>query len=123
MNANESCIGIFWYYQNEIICKKLLLSESTKDSLGINDSPFQHIQEWEVKHIFLPKYPELIESEYQEFPRGRVVYLSKKNLFVIYADKRCLNKKIKQQLIDSFNLLSSNTIFKTDPHYKTFRCN
>jgi hypothetical protein len=121
MNPNESCIGIFWYYQSEVICKKLLLADSKKDSLGIFDCPFQHIQEWEDKHIFLPKYPELFGSEYQELPRGRVVYLSKKNLFVVYADKTCLNKKTKQQLIDSFDLPTSNIIFKSDPHYKVYK--
>ena len=121
MNFNESYIGIFWFYQNSIICKKLLLSESKKDALGIHDSPFQHVHEWESKNIFLPKHPELFGTEYQELPRGRVVFLSNKNLVVIYTDKACLSKEVKKQLIDSFCLPSSNTIFKSDPHYKTFK--
>ena len=121
MNFNESYIGIFWFYQNSIICKKLLLSESQKDTLGIHDSPYQHVQEWEGKNVFLPEHPELFGTEYQELPRGRVVYLSHKKLFAVYADKSCLNKETKEQLIDIFFLPSSNTIFKRDPHYKTFK--
>ena len=121
MNLNESCIGIFWFYQGELISKKLLILDSSSDSLGIHDSPFQHIHEWENKHIFMPKHPELLGTEYQELPRGRIVYLNHKKLFVIYTDKACLNKEAKKQLIDSFCLPSSNTIFKSDPHYKTFK--
>jgi len=45
------------------------------DEIGMVDSPFQHIKEWENKHIYLPHFKELIASEYQELPRGRVVYL------------------------------------------------
>jgi len=121
MQFTESYIGIFWLYQGTLICKKLPLTESHEDMLGLYDSPFQHIQEWESKNIYLANHPELIGTEYQEIPRGRVVYSNAKKTFTVYADKVCLNKKAKYLIINNFELPSENTLFKSDPHYQTFK--
>jgi hypothetical protein len=122
MQFIESDIGIFWSYQDTLICKKMPLAESQEDSLGFQDSPFQHIQEWEGKRIYLANHPELFGTEYQELPRGRVVYSGKKSIFTVYADKACLTKKIKNQIIEDFNLPIESTRFKSDQHYQTFMC-
>ncbi|MFS1424377.1 hypothetical protein [Shewanella sp. 10N.286.48.B5] len=121
MQFCESFIGIFWFYQGTLICKKLLISESKEDTLGIHDSPFQHIQEWESKNIYLASHPELLGTEYQELPRGRVVYSSRKKAFTVYGDKACLTKKAKIIIINNFKLPTENTLFKSDPHYQIFK--
>jgi hypothetical protein len=120
MQFTDSYIGIFWFYQDTLICKKMPLAESQLDSLGFHDSPFQHIQEWEVKTIYLANHPELFGTEYQELPRGRVVYSSKKRMFTVYADKACLTKKAKNKIIEYFNLPKEKTVFRSDPHYQIF---
>jgi hypothetical protein len=70
MLAIENNIGIFWLYKDTLIYKKQLLSETHEDTIGMHDSPFQHILEWEDNQIYLSKHSELLGTEYQELPRG-----------------------------------------------------
>jgi len=84
------------------------------------DSPFLHITEWESKNIYLPKFKELIASEYQELPRGRVVYSNVKKESTVYMDSSLFVKENKEKLIDYFNITSGNVVWKKDSHYKTY---
>ena len=121
MQFIESYIGIFWLYQGTLICKKMPLFESKKDVLGLHDTPFQHIEEWEEKKIYLANHPDLFGTEYQEIPRGRIVYSNVKKAFTVYADKVCLTKKNKTLIIKDFKIPSERALFKSDPHYQTFK--
>lgn len=120
MQFIESYIGIFWLYQGTLICKKMPLFQSKKDDLGLYDTPFQHIEEWEDKRIYLANHPGLFGTEYQEIPRGRIVYSNIKKVFTVYADKVCLTKKNKTLIIKDFKIPSERALFKSDPHYQTF---
>ena len=60
------------------------------------------------------------ELEYSMFPRGRILYNVKDNVFYVYADRNVLKDKDKiAQLIKEFNLPKYNVAFKRDEHYKT----
>ena len=113
-------VGIFWFYKNKLIAKKIDIKELETDEIGIVDSPFQHITEWESKNIYLPSYKELIASEYQEFPRGRVVYATLSKTFICYMDNSLFTASHKQQLIKFFGLLDCNIVWKKDAHYKIY---
>jgi hypothetical protein len=84
------------------------------------DSPFQHITEWESKNIYLPKFKELIASEYQELPRGRVIYSTKTKKMTVYMDRTLFSLENKKKLINHFNITSDNVLWKKDSHYKTY---
>ena len=119
----EEHIGIFWLYQNTIVAKSLLAKNVNADSLGLRDVAFQHIDVWENERIYMPTFPELIGSEYQEFPRGRVIYSNKKNKFIIYADRACLTEQVKKEILFRFNLQQvreeNRVTYRLDPHYRT----
>lgn len=41
-------IGIFWYFENKIIGIVHDLNQSDQDSLGLIDSPYTHVEYWEI---------------------------------------------------------------------------
>ncbi|PCH93821.1 MAG: hypothetical protein COB83_13080 [Gammaproteobacteria bacterium] len=105
-----------------MIAKKVSIDEITPDDIGMIDSPFQHITEWESKNIYLPKYKELIASEYQELPRGRVVYCDLTKKVTVYMDSSLFSLVNKKKVINYFDITNSNVevIWKKDSHYKTY---
>jgi hypothetical protein len=113
-------IGIFWIYQGKILGKARDLAEGESSVLGLIDSPDNHIDLWEGDLDFLALFPELRDQEYQQVPRGRVMYASHENKAVVYMDKSLYQTKTAKQLvIDFFALHAVNVSWKTDPHYTT----
>jgi hypothetical protein len=119
----EEQIGIFWLYQNTIIAKSMLAINVNADSLGLRDVAFQHIDVWEHERVYMPTFPELVDTEYQVLPRGRIIYSNEKNKFIIYADKACLTEQVKKEILDRFKLQQvrekKRVTFRIDPHYRT----
>ena len=113
-------IGIFWCYNGIILAKKSLTLDVKVNSCGNRDTSFEHINEWETKRIYLPNFPELIGSEYQEIPRGRIIFSETSKTYTVFADKTCLNNRIKQAIKNEFNLNDCKVRFKSDPHYQVF---
>ncbi|MER2492513.1 hypothetical protein [Catenovulum sediminis] len=123
MQDNAPHIGIFWLYKSTVVAKKTQLSQLLADHLAIYDSDFSHMTEWEDKLVFLPMFPELLGSEYQEIARGRIVYIEPKGVFRIYADKSIMqNANYRALVIDSFGLTGFNCLWLADPHYRVFKC-
>lgn len=66
---------------------------------------------------------DLANYDYDYFPRGRIVYNTDEDEFIVYIDE-CLNKPdIKSEIISYFKLPRSNTKFDFDEHYKCHECN
>ncbi len=84
------------------------------------DSPFEHITEWEKHCIYLPDFKELTSSEYQEYPRGRIVYSTVTQKAMIYMDSSLFVKKYKRLLINYFDLADCSVTWKKDSHYQVF---
>lgn len=78
-------IGIFWYFQNQIIGIAHNFNQSDQDSLGLIDSPYTHVEYWEV---LKQKIPELQSLEYDEISLGRVIYNSLSNKIVVYMNTK-----------------------------------
>ncbi|MCC2605511.1 hypothetical protein [Planctobacterium marinum] len=120
MNKPEPCVGIFWCYRQHIIAETTPRLAVATDSLGIVDSYFQHIDSWEHKHLYLPDFPELYGSEYQELPRGRVLYNARRQHFIVYADRSVMVSTIKKRIAARFSFPVAACLWQTDPHYRHF---
>ena len=108
-------IGIFWFYKNKVIGISHSYSLKDADSLGLIDSDFTHVEYWEeIKRII----PELKDKEYEELPRGRVIFNVNRGKTIIYLDKTLLIRNKVNQILEFFSLDFENTILKKDPHYK-----
>jgi hypothetical protein len=63
------------------------------------------------------------DIEYDEYPRGRVAYDTKKRQYYLFADACILkNKTAVTMIMNEFNLPWSNTVADKDPHYKCPAC-
>lgn len=112
-------IGIFWFHGNDIIAKKCNLKDGTQTIAGLIDSPFDHWLVWD--EISKPK--ELWGLEYQQLPRGRVLYDIHNKKANIYLDKNLCSADHKQKIRIFFELQSVAIKWSLDSHYRTLNIN
>lgn len=60
--------------------------------------------------------------DYDYYPRGRVVYLPKRNTFILYIDP-CLTNDDVQQIACLFGLVGQPVEVTGDEHYRCSGCN
>src|ERR1700689_2604442 len=89
MTQGQSMVGIFWLIGDRLILDTSPLSEAEPygDCLGHRTS---HIDYWTAQQSLRTVPPDL---EYEEPPRGRVVYNTKTQRFAVYADRCILKNK------------------------------
>jgi hypothetical protein len=113
--ATEPRLGIFWLVNGKLLIDSAPLSECEKYGDHLN-YPGSHIHVWEQWRQ-VGKAP--VESEYEEFPRGRVMYGT---TFALLADRCILKHKDLIARIKVELHLPKTTALGTDPHYRCFRC-
>jgi hypothetical protein len=118
-------LGIFWLLpaDGEIV---LLTHDVTPDEAeeygDCLTSPLSHYRAWEAvrrgKKVIAPLTPatkRLISThEYEEWPRGRVLYERPAQRFVVYADRQIF---AHAALVNAYFGLPEGTPWRTDPHY------
>ena len=111
-------MGIFWLVDGKTLIDSTSLSEAEPYGDHLTH-PRSHIDVWEQWRLG-GKVPG--ESEYEEFPRGRVVYNTKIQRFTLLAD-RCIlrDKDVGSRIMSGMNL-PEGTATDTDSHYRCFRC-
>ena len=114
-----SKVGIFWVYKNTVIGKARELQDGEENVPGLIDSPDSHVDLWERQQCFLAQFSELLGTEYQDVPRGRVIYSTKDKKTIIYMDKVLHTVKIKKIISNFFELKNTDILWKTDKHYTT----
>ena len=115
----QSKVGIFWLVGERLILDASPLSEADPygDCLTHRNS---HIDYWTEQQSLgaVPK-----EMEYEEPPRGRVVFNRKNERFMLYADRCILDKRAVVNLIkELMHLPSDRTDVGTDGHFGHYRC-
>lgn len=109
-------IGIFWYFKNQVIGIAHHFNQSDQDSLGLIDSTYNHVECWDT---LKQSFPNLQELEYEDIPRGRVIYNTKKQNTYVYMDAKLFKTLIAKQIAAFFELDFDSIIWMKDPHYKT----
>lgn len=87
-----------------------------------------HAEFWEFLTRLGPNYLQSINvptipaySEYDDWPRGRVVYDTRSDRFIIYADRQLHNRPFINQILRAFDLPPEKTTIQTDMHYARTR--
>lgn len=126
-DGSQPCVGIFWRVAQEagskLVCHVVSLEEA--DPYGdFLTHPTGHYEIWEgwkqagvmaLKSMGLP--PEIAFTEYEDHPRGRVVYNSVSREFTIYADRRLQGRKTIADLAELFGIERSKFVVRSDSHY------
>jgi len=123
-------VGIFWRIPQAgklpvlvTDCTSLAEAEAYGEFLT---HPRGHYDVWEkwqslgsegLKRDGLP--PEVAWYEYEQLPRGRVVFHVPTETFIIYADSLLHDPMTVARITTLFTLTTSTFIVKTDQHYQT----
>ena len=109
--------AIFWKTPARVI----VFDEDSaiEQSLNIADYSGSHVQMWESVRR---QYPDLALTEYDEFPRGRLIWDDNKATYFFYADSKILSDPTAVQTVlekagvspDKFTVRLCR-----DPHYRT----
>ena len=115
----EPCVGIIFLVGKTLLIDRTLVSEGEiYGDFRIHERG--HATYWETlkKTGLVPQ-----DSEYDDFPRGRVAYNTKTEKYSLFLD-RCIlkNKSIVKKIITELNLPTRSTKTDTDSHYKCYRC-
>lgn len=111
-------IGIFWIYKDEVIGRTVPLSAGGENYPGLVDSPDNHVEVWDEPR-FLSVHPELNLREYQEIPRGRVLWNMNNRRAIVYMDSTLHAPKNKTRIATFFEFEGCEVQWETDPHYTT----
>jgi len=129
MEGDYLMVGIFWLVETAegvslITCKVMLdLAEEYGDCLT---SPVNHYDAWEAaktgRSQLAPLCPGtqrvIATTEYEAWPRGRVVFDRTRPGFIVYADRQAFSYA---SLICKRFSLHENTKFQADLHYRKTR--
>jgi len=114
----EPRVGIFWVLNGEPLIDSAPLPEAEPYGDHLTH-PRGHAAVWE-------RYQRggivSQEMEYEESPRGRVMYNTKTRRFTLLADRCILRDKDLVRKIKSQMNLPRNTERDTDSHYRCFAC-
>lgn len=109
-------IGIFWFLQKQVIGIAHPFNLNDADSIGLIDSPYTHVDYWKNMQSV---YPELRHYEYEQIPRGRVIFDANKEKAIVYMDKKLFNTVTATKIYDFFDIDSEYAFPRKDPHYRT----
>lgn len=129
--ATSGQVGVFW-----LVCgadgqvgmpwraASLEVAEPYGDCLTFGEGHYETWLGWQAGVLRLPAAtPALLraiaEAEYEEWPRGRVVYERTPDRFVIYADRQAFAHRARIEA--GFGLPSGRTAMRTDLHYQSSR--
>jgi hypothetical protein len=107
-------IGIFWIVNNRVDGFKEPIDNGENYGDTVQPS-VDHFTYWER---FISRYPQLKIFEYDEVPRGRVIYDKKNKVFVILSSKRVLNNKDLVRDVCLFYEIDGNVELRWDEHYE-----
>jgi hypothetical protein len=124
-------IGIFWRVQTAKATPVLLADSVPLDQAerygdflthGGHYEFWSSMAELAASELRRRNLPDVAKwSEYEEWPRGRVVFHVLTNRFTIYADRKLQGAKIIEQIVNRFMLPTDRVDVQGDPHYISVR--
>jgi hypothetical protein len=115
----EPQVGIFWVVDGAPVVAGTPISE-VKECAGFKDYAGSHYEHWGrlQEQRLVPSY-----VEYEQHPRGRIVYNARTRRFALYADKCILaDQKMVASIMKGLHLPAERTKTDTDLHYRCYRC-
>jgi len=114
----ESRVGIFWLLNGKLLIDSTPLDEAERYGDFLTH-PRGHAEVWEDYQRNGTVFP---ETEYEEPPRGRVMYSTKTRLFTLLADRCILKRMALVTQIKEEMHLPKDTKIGGDSHYRCSTC-
>ncbi len=118
--GEEPRVGIFWLLgDGSLLVDSTSLAESEPYGECLTHSR-SHIDKWTE---FQRQGIVARDIEYEEMPRGRVVYDTRQKRFAIYGDRCILRRKVViRKIMAAMNLPKKRTEASPDEHYRCSTC-
>ena len=78
--------------------------------------PRGHLAVWEASRAALS-----LQDEYDDYPRGRIVFDTSLQLFIVYLDRSLDVPEFRRAVTHYFALPDGGTVFRHDAHYSRAR--
>lgn len=115
----EPKVGIFWLVDGKLISDVTPVSsaEAYGECLGHAKGHFQYWSELQRTGT-IPA-----DTEYEDPPRGRIVFNGGTGQYILYADK-CIREqsKVVHKILRDFALPEDGTVLSGDEHYRCRVC-
>lgn len=124
IDSEVASVGIFWRVAGVLVVDRSTLddAETYGDCITHAAGHYERWQEWQAlgsTRIASMGYPErIVLTEYDDWPRGRIVYETLARRFVIYADRRLQAPETIDTIKAAFGLGGAEVIVKSDLHYR-----
>jgi hypothetical protein len=120
-------VGIFWLVQSPGDEVRLLTAgcpldqaEPYGDCLTFSPGHYETWAHWRRDRSAEPALRAIVRSyEYEDWPRGRIVFDRARDLFVLYADRKLLTTAMIARLKTQFHLPAERTEVQSDLHYQS----
>jgi hypothetical protein len=120
-------LGIFWMVQTKNGAARLLAAgcpleqaEPYGDFLTYGPGHYDTWTKWRRDRGIGPALRDIVRShEYEDWPRGRIVFDRSKDRFILYADRKLMAPEMIAIIREHFHLPADRTSVKGDIHYKT----
>jgi hypothetical protein len=120
-------VAIFWLVRATEGEARLLAAgcpldqaEPYGDCLTYGPGHYETWAEWRKDRTLNPALRALVRSyEYEDWPRGRIVFDQSRALFIIYADRKLLTPVMIARIEAQFQLREERTEVRTDLHYQS----
>lgn len=111
-------VGAFWVVPGPRVIGEAIKLDAAIEVNEVRDGALGHDELWEN----IEKPADLIDRTYTSIPRGRVIFLSSKNWFVVYAANEIARSENARRAVESFyDIESSHCVvqWRFDSHYLT----
>jgi hypothetical protein len=117
-------VGPFWFVRDDsgrvlLMAHRCALAAAEEYGDFIT-CPHGHYEVWEGWRTMRAADLIVRDAEYEEWPRGRVVFNSIKGQFIVYADKQIRPGEF-QRVPEYFGIPAGGVVFMTDDHYRSTR--
>jgi hypothetical protein len=120
-------VGIFWVAQTSDGEARLLAAgcpldqaEPYGDCLTYGPGHYETWSQWRKDRTLNPALHAIVCSyEYEDWPRGRIVFDRARDVFVLYADRKLLTPAMIARMETQFHLPAKCTEVQSDFHYQS----
>jgi hypothetical protein len=120
-------LGIFWVVQTKDRAARLLTSgcpmdraEPYGDCLTYGPGHYEIWAQWRRDRKVDPALRAIVRSyEYEDWPRGRIVFDRSRDLFILYADRKLMTPATIARIETQFHVPEERTEIESDFHYQS----
>jgi hypothetical protein len=108
-------VGIFWLIDNKLVADSIPWRQADVYG-GFHSGKNDHTAFWTTLQRLLPQWK---GKEYTDFQRGRVLFDSMEEVFLVFSSREIVNSPgLKKMIVTEFKLPLAATKFQADLHYE-----